>query len=283
MVLALNAEPFAVHRCVVCGHGETQPIPDDLSPYYEQYYGGRHSLSAKYRATRRLARVRRYVKNGLLLDIGYGEGTFLEIAATQGFECVGIERFSGSNERTFATFDDLDAARQSYGTRKFAAITCWHSLEHVTDADVVLANISEMLADDGSLFIAVPNFASRQARLFGANWLHLDTPRHLRHFTIDSLDKMLRNHDLHVADVWHHESEYDIMGWSQSFLNTMFSEKNVYLNTLTGKAANANVAEKTIHFLLGSIANVAAIPLVLFDIATKRGGTIVIRATKQSS
>lgn len=281
--MSIAAEPFSVHRCVVCGLGQTQPIPEDLSPYYENYYGGRHSFSAKYRASRRLVRVSRFVADGLLLDIGYGEGTFLELAATRGYECVGVERFGGDSERVFAKFDDLDAVRQSYGTRKIAAITCWHSLEHVTDADVVLANISEMLDDDGSLFIAVPNFASRQAEIFGKYWLHLDVPRHLHHFTPASLDKILRKHDLHIADVWHHESEYDIMGWSQSFLNKMFRRKNVFFNTLTGKSTNENVAEKAIHFVLGSIASVAAIPLVLFDNATKRGGTIVIRATKQSS
>jgi 2-polyprenyl-3-methyl-5-hydroxy-6-metoxy-1,4-benzoquinol methylase len=281
--VSIAAEPFSVHRCVVCGLGQTQPIPEDLSPYYENYYGGRHSFSARYRASRRLARVSRYVNDGLLLDIGYGEGTFLEFAATQGFECVGVERFSGSNERTFATFEDLEAARQAYPTRKFSAITCWHSLEHVTDADDVLANICEMLADDGSLFIAVPNFASRQAEMFGKDWLHLDVPRHLVHFTEMSIEKMLRKHDLHIADVWHHESEYDIMGWSQSFLNKIFSEKNVFFNTLTGKATDAGAATKVIHFLIGSIASVAAIPLVLLDIVTKRGGTIVVRATKHSS
>ncbi len=278
--MSIAAEPFSVHRCVVCGLGQTQPIPEDLSPYYENYYGGRHSFSAKYRASRRLARVSKFVADGLLLDIGYGEGTFLELAGTRGYECVGVERFSGDSERVFATFGDLEAVRQTYGMRKFSAITCWHSLEHVTDADDVLENISEMLDNDGSLFIAVPNFASRQARLFGSEWLHLDTPRHLLHFTTESLDKMLRKHDLQIADVWHHESEYDIMGWSQSFLNKMFRKKNVFFNTLTGKATDANVAEKAIHFVLGSIASVAAIPLVLFDIATKRGGTIVLRATK---
>ena len=281
--MSIAAEPFSIHRCVVCGLGQTQPIPEDLSPYYENYYGGRHSFSANYRASRRLARVFRFVKDGLLLDIGYGEGTFLELATTRGYECIGVERFGGENERVFATFDDLEAVRQAYPTRKFAAITCWHSLEHVTDAEDILDNISMMLDNDGSLFIAVPNFASRQANLFGSDWLHLETPRHLVHFTPESLDKMLRKHDLHVTDVWHHELEYDIMGWSQSFLNKLFRKKNVFFNTLIGKSTDANVAEKAIHFVLGSIASVAAIPLVLLDIAGKRGGTIVIRASKQSS
>lgn len=283
MVLAFNAEPFAVHRCVVCGHGETQPVPEDLSPYYENYYGGRHSFSARYRASRRLARVRHFVGDGLLLDIGYGEGTFLELAATYGFECVGVERFSGDKERPFAAFDDLAAVRLAYPARKFSAITCWHSLEHVADADEVLDNIREMLDDEGSLFIAVPNFASRQAEIFGKDWLHLDVPRHLHHFSPASLDRMLKNHGFRIAEIWHHESEYDIMGWSQSFLNRIFREKNVFFNTLTGKATDAGAATKVIHFLIGSIASVAAIPLVLLDIATKRGGTIVVRATKHSS
>lgn len=283
MISYIAAEPFAVFNCRKCGLGQTQPVPDDLSPYYENYYGARHSFSAKYRASRRLARVSRYVQNGLLLDIGYGEGTFLELAATRDYECVGVERFAGDGERPFATFEDLAAVRHAYPTRTFSAITCWHSLEHVADANELLDNITEMLDNDGSLFIAVPNFASRQAQLFGGDWLHLDTPRHLHHFTPESLDRMLKNHGFHVADVWHHESEYDIMGWSQSFLNKVFREKNVFFKTLTGKATNASSVANAVHFLLGSIASVASIPLVLLDISTKRGGTIVVRATKLSS
>ncbi|MBL8180902.1 MAG: class I SAM-dependent methyltransferase [Blastocatellia bacterium] len=217
------------------------------------------------------------------MDIGFGEGTFLELATGKGFDCVGVERFAIERERSFQYFSVLDDVLKSFGAGSFDAITLWHSLEHLTDPGGCMADVCSLLSKNGSVFIAVPNFSSLQARLFERDWLHLDVPRHMTHFSPIGLDNLLKRHGLKTVEVWHHESEYDIMGWSQSFLNKIFSKKNVFFNTLTGKAANANGAEKAIHFVLGSVASIAAIPLVLLDIATKRGGTIVIRVTKQSS
>ena len=269
---------FSVVRCVNCGLGETQPVPEDLSLFYKNYYGGRHGLTARYRARRRLARVSRYAKGNNLLDIGYGEGTFLDLAVNKGYKCVGVERFAAKNNRSFEAFDKLESVSEAHPLQKFDNVTCWHSLEHIAEPDAVLDSISEMLSKDGSLFIAVPNFAGRQAQMFGKNWLHLDVPRHLLHFSPNSLEKMLGNHGFHISDTWHHESEYDIMGWSQSILNALFKERNVFFHTLTGKSTDAGAFAKILHFLAGTLFSAAALPLVLFDIATKRGGTIVIRA-----
>ena len=276
-VRAFDDGEFSVERCDLCGFGVTVPFPKDLSSYYENYYGGRHGFTAEYRARRRLAKLKRHIATGSVLDIGYGEGTFLIEAEKSGFECSGVERFRNGNA-TFRTFDDISEV-----TGKFDAITMWHSLEHLVEPGKALERAFELLQDSGSVFIAVPNFGGRQARLFGRDWLHLDLPRHLYHFTNNSLRLLLKKRGFTLADVWHHESEYDIMGWSQSFLNRIFREKNVFFNTLTGKETNASSVTKAVHFVLGSIASVAAIPLVAIDIATKRGGTIVVRATKQSS
>ncbi|HMT06769.1 MAG TPA: class I SAM-dependent methyltransferase [Pyrinomonadaceae bacterium] len=276
MVRSIDDGEFSVLVCDSCGLGVTDPIPGDLAPYYENYYGGRHSFSANHRAKRRLARVRQFVDNGRILDIGYGEGTFLIEAVKAGFECVGVERNRRGDE-PFLTFVDLgDVAG------KFDAITMWHSLEHMTEPDTMLDRINILLKDDGSLFIAVPNFGGRQAQLFGRDWLHLDLPRHLFHFTPQSLRSLLEKHGFTVTDTWHHESEYDIMGWSQSILNKLTGTRNVYFNTLTGKETSAGALSKVAHFVAGSVLSTFATPLVLLDIVTKRGGTLVVRATKNS-
>ena len=280
LVPAEAGESFEVFVCSHCGIGETRPVPEDLSPYYQNYYGKRHGITARYRARRRLSRVSRYVKDGSLLDIGYGEGTFLDLAASKGYKCAGVERFSANTARAFETFDDVETIRHSADC-SFAVVTLWHSLEHLEDPNTALDTINDILSTDGSVFIAVPNFASRQATIFGKNWLHLDVPRHLFHFTPESLEKMLSEHGFQIADIWHHESEYDIMGWSQSTLNAVFDEKSIFFNTLTGKPTSAGPFTRSLNFLAGMVFSAAALPLVLLDIATKRGGTIVVRATRK--
>lgn len=268
-------EQFCVYRCPSCGTGATWPVPDDLSPYYETYYGKRHGFTARYRARRRLSRVRKYVPGGKLLDIGYGEGTFVELATIQGFDCVGVERFADERVRPFATFRELRDINDS-----FDAITMWHSLEHLAVPDVTIGEITELLTDDGSLFIAVPNFASTQAKLFTKDWLHVDVPRHLFHFTPSGIEKLLKKHGLSIAETWYHESEYDIMGWSQSTMNKLFRERNRFFSILTGKDKGVGAMSKFAHLIVGSAFSALAVPLVLADILFKRGGTIVVRAVK---
>ena len=41
------------------------------------------------------------------------------------------------------------------------------------------------------LIVAVPNFSSWQARWAGAAWFHLDLPRHLFHFPLPALRRLL--------------------------------------------------------------------------------------------
>src|SRR5262249_36916769 len=67
-----------------------------------------------------------------------------------------------------------------------------HSLEHVVRPGVDLAAARERLADGGLVLISLPNFGCWQRKRFGADWFHLDLPRHRTHFTADGLSRLLR-------------------------------------------------------------------------------------------
>jgi len=48
-----------------------------------------------------------------------------------------------------------------------------------------------LLAKDGFLLIAVPNIGGIDARVYGSDWIALDTPRHVNHFASSSLTRLL--------------------------------------------------------------------------------------------
>ena len=283
--LRINGEndSFSILKCKSCGLGVLSPIPDDLSEHYEGYHGKRHGFTAKYRARRRVSRLnnvsREDPKELHLLDVGYGDGAFLLEADRHGWICVGTERENNETLR-FQQYTDLKSIKLFELDLKFDAITCWHTLEHFERPDEVLSSIYDLLADDGVLLIAVPNFAGHQARLFGKDWLHLDVPRHLFHFTPESLGKLLNPNGFTVAQTWHHESEYDIMGWAQSTLNKLFREPNVFFRILSGKTANASKPAAIANFVLGSLFSMLSIPLVMLGIWMGKGGTIIVSSRK---
>ena len=70
---------------------------------------------------------------------------------------------------------------------QFDAVTFWHVLEHLENPGEALVAAGRLLKSNGWLVVAVPDYASLQAKLFGKYWFHLDLPRHLHHFESDWL------------------------------------------------------------------------------------------------
>ncbi len=74
-------------------------------------------------------------------------------------------------------------------------------LEHVHWPHRLIAAAVEALSPGGLLAISVPNIASWGYRLFGKDWWPLELPRHLLHFTPDTLSCLLEAHGLEVLQV----------------------------------------------------------------------------------
>jgi len=75
----------------------------------------------------------------------------------------------------------------------FDAITLWHVLEHVHDLTGYVARFHELLTENGRLFIAVPNHQSYDASAYGQHWAAYDVPRHLYHFSPESIRRLFED------------------------------------------------------------------------------------------
>ena len=109
---------------------------------------------------RRVSLVRRFQARGRLLDVGTGDGHFLETARTTGFEVTGTEvSVAGASYARARGFDIhlgqvTDLALPS---ASFDVATIWHVLEHVPDPRAVLQKVHSLLRPGGTLVVAVPN------------------------------------------------------------------------------------------------------------------------------
>jgi SAM-dependent methyltransferase len=272
-----SLETFDIRSCTSCGLGHTSPIPEDLGAYYgEAYYGKRHSFTDRYCLARRIRILGSATsRKGTLLDIGCGDGNFLSAAIGHGWRGVGTDIGGAAENARRAGLDVHGSLDEVRSKGPFDAVTMWHTLEHFTDPKSTLEGARSVLAQDGTLIVAVPDAAGLQASLFKGSWFHLDVPRHLYHFNRSALESLLSRAGFTVKK-WHHqELELDVFGWMQSALNAVLPKPNVLFQSLTGKPSHGGPGQRALSYALGTALAPAAVAATAVGTATGRGGTLV--------
>lgn len=278
-------EIFEIRSCRTCGLKQTFPQPTDLNRYYGAvYHGGRHGLTASYCVRRRLRLLRQAsgsnFRHRRLLDVGCGDGSFLLGAKKEGWDVFGTEM--NAVIARAKGLDVRDSLNDFAGEELFDCLTLWHSFEHMPNPAQTLNQLVSLLSPSGVLIVAVPDAGGLQAQLFGPKWFHYDVPRHLFHFTRNSLSRLLETSGLCVERYWHQEFEYDLFGWSQSALNVLLPRPNIFFNSLTNKPTGANQFQRTTSFLLGLVFSALAVPAVLTGSLLGRGGTLIAVARHEN-
>jgi SAM-dependent methyltransferase len=142
---------------------------------------------------------------GRLLDVGGGRGDLGIVLKRRGWRVTSLDPSERACAKARSRGVDsacgtLTRPPDELGTA-YDAIVFQHSLEHVVRPAADLAAAHQRLKDGGILLVTVPNFACWQRRWFGADWFHLDLPRHRSHFTPGGLEALLRGSGLSVIEV----------------------------------------------------------------------------------
>lgn len=139
-------------------------------------------------------------ESGKFLDVGCGEGYFLDAFSAQGWDVLGLDfssfgitRFNPHLLRHFVEgdiYDSCESLKEKH--EKFDCVNLGNVLEHVLDPLGLLKSLNELLTENGILVITVPNDFS-ELQLFLENmgdiarryWVNV--PDHLNYFTYESL------------------------------------------------------------------------------------------------
>lgn len=284
----ITGERFPVRRCDGCGFGQTVGLPASLDRFYPRRY--RRYAGLTLAALRWLYAVkvrswsRRLGRPGRALELGCGDGWMLAALRGTGWRVLGNERSldgarAARDTNAIQTFvGGLDALRAG---PRFTLVVLFQVLEHLLDPLPTLRHASALLAPGGTMVVAVPNSASWQARLFGRSWFHLDVPRHVNHFSPESLRRAYAQAGLRVVRVRFVSVEHDPYGWIQSALNALGFPQNLLTKWLMGMDdAAATPLRLAAMVVISAVLVVPAVAIALLSWAAGRGALVEVWGVK---
>lgn len=258
----VSNEYFEIWQCKACTFRFTQNVPDEaaIGKYYQSAEYISHSDTKKgfinllyhyvrnFTLTTKLNLVKKVtgLKQGILLDVGAGTGAFVFTMQQAGWNVTGLEPDKTARNNAFNNYKlQLEELNNLYNLpdNSFDAITLWHVLEHVHELHNYIEKFHKILKSAGTLIIAVPNYTSYDSDHYKQYWAAYDVPRHLYHFSPESMRVLLAQKGFAVEAVK--------PMWFDSFYVSMLSEKyrygkNRFVNALlVGLLSNIKVIFNT--------------------------------------
>ena len=135
------------------------------------------------------------IEKGRLLDVGFGNGRFLELASDAGWDVYGVDTdmvaVNAAKKKGFSVRLGEIAAFGSHANY-FDVITLNHVIEHIHNARDTFKLIFEILKPGGTLILSTPNIYSFGHLAYKEYWRGIEVPRHLVIFNWNSIANILK-------------------------------------------------------------------------------------------
>ncbi|MEL6255831.1 MAG: class I SAM-dependent methyltransferase [Bacteroidota bacterium] len=216
----VSKENFSIWHCSNCQGRFTQEIPDQnsIGPYYQSEEYISHSNTDKGLINTLYQWVRNYTlvkkrklitklskkSGGNILDIGCGTGEFLGAMKEAGWKVQGLEPDPGARKQAQKNQAiSVSPSEELFNLKDgdYDVISMWHVLEHVHQLHEYFEKIRALLKPGGLLIIAVPNYQSLDAKVYGEHWAAYDVPRHLYHFSARSMKELFKFHQIEFEQI----------------------------------------------------------------------------------
>ncbi|RJQ27342.1 class I SAM-dependent methyltransferase [Candidatus Parcubacteria bacterium] len=269
---------FTLVECNECGLIYLNPRPsfkilgkyynDD---YYEKETGKRFNSSAEsiLDALRslRVNYIRRYRRQGEILDIGCGRGDLLARMKKMGWGTCGIQISENSISAAkinyglnilYGDFVDLDL-----GSRQFDVVSFFYVLEHVHRPKAYLEKARNLLKPGGVIIVSIPNGDSLQAKFFRGKWLILEPPRHLYLFKAKAFTPILRELKLEILASNSFAWDMNPFSLLQSLMNLFIFPQNAFFSVLKHKRVKNRYKSPALTTFTSCLAAVTLAPLTI--------------------
>lgn len=136
-----------------------------------------------------------------LLDVGAGNGYFVNLASSEFFFYANGLEISKEEIRFAKDVLGIQLLNEdvSQHLMNYDVVTCFNVLEHVPDPKLFLSNLVKRMKSGGILVITTPNPNCIHVRFKGLkNWNMINPPHHINLFTIKALDVLMESEKLEI-------------------------------------------------------------------------------------
>lgn len=184
-------------RCNSCGFVFTERIPsfEELQKHYLGYLSiSTLSPITELRYNELLDEFEPYRKTNRILDVGCGNGLFLEVAKKRNWEVFGTEFTDENVERCRKKNINIfqgDISKNPFDKNSFDAVVSFEVIEHINNPHAYSSSIRDLLRHGGMFYFTTPNFNALNKYILGSKWNIVEYPEHLCYFTKRTANKLL--------------------------------------------------------------------------------------------
>jgi len=282
---------YTIGRCIKTGIDHTIPqvSEEELKLLYEKFYGfggenktiyvklrKRFFLSSFYRIWMAIDGdicFHSLKGDGLLMDIGCGEGRGLAIYQRNGFKVEGLE----INERAAIEartdgFEVYTIRLENYQLNNlYDVVVLSNVLEHSLSPEEMLNHVNRILKIGGQIWISCPNVDSWQEKLFGRYWINWHVPFHIVHFSQNTLINILQETGFEIQEM---RQKSPALWVAQSLIVKLFAKPGKPTNHLRRSLLVVSLMLLTRGLLF---------PLLWLGNLLGRGDCLIIEAKKKQA
>ncbi|KKL44458.1 hypothetical protein LCGC14_2365470, partial [marine sediment metagenome] len=83
----------------------------------------------------------------------------------------------------------------------FDVVMMNHSFEHMPEPQKEITEVKRILKKSGLFYLSIPNIESSQFKVLKEHWHHLEIPRHLYHYSPNTITRFLENNGFEVTKI----------------------------------------------------------------------------------
>jgi 2-polyprenyl-3-methyl-5-hydroxy-6-metoxy-1,4-benzoquinol methylase len=149
-----------------------------------------------------LDEMEKYKMTSNLIDVGCGDGFFLEEAQKRGWNVYGTEFTDAAIEvceKKGIRMNKAPISTDQFPPGYFDVITSFEVIEHINNPVEEITAFHKLLRKGGLVYITTPNFNSISRDILSHHWNIIGYPEHLSYYTRRTLRDLLANNGFNMV------------------------------------------------------------------------------------